>query len=418
MSWFTQHPFARHRKINVARAKSNRFQPAVQALEERMAPAVLVNPVFGVEPFQTDRHGEMSSPTVQLIFWGDFWNGIDSPNSLSVINAAQRVIDSGYLQGLTQYGSDGQATLGITLGNQKLQASWVAGSVTSGFGVFTINSVVNAGKLFDSGSNPTIYVVVTPPGIVDDINQPNTGFNFNNDIWVSTKLSNIADSFSLPFSHELAETMSDPVQLFGLIHSGITFGPGPQWFSGGDDQIGDHEGNRYSYREPNGALVQPFWSRDDGAWLATDGNQQRLVMDALWNFPANVQVGSLGANFTGEFDLTIDGDQFGVVGQPGSFDDSIVLDTTPAGGLSVNINGEKFQFDPNRIRNITVNTGWGNDTVDIRSMVQPSNVDPVAYTINLSDGNDTVNVMPTSENLNGVVAPLSRRAGPRLILTP
>ncbi|MGX9554747.1 hypothetical protein ACWXZL_34205, partial [Pseudomonas aeruginosa] len=91
-------------------------------------PTAIFNPVFGVESILTDRHGEMSSVNVPLIFWGDFWQGTSSPQAVAVQQAAQRVLDSGALALLQQYGSDGHANLGMTWHNVHVQAVWVPGA--------------------------------------------------------------------------------------------------------------------------------------------------------------------------------------------------------------------------------------------------------------------------------------------------
>ena len=302
-----------------------------------------------------------------------------------------------------------------------------AGTVPTGhFSAYGIYGVVNT-ALYNTfgvygGPSNTIYAVVTPPGVADDT-PTDAGFNSDSTMWIgvnvrsqanSVSIPAMQDSFSWTFGHEVAETMSDPSPLFGAIHNGVNFAPGNLFLDDLGHQIGDNEGNSYSYREPNGALVQPLWSSLDQAWAVTDTNRQHVTLDPIWvdssgnTFSTGANRFKIGVTFTGQFDLDITGDQFGVSGQPGSFDDYVVLDKTAAGGLLVTLNGEPFQFEPNTVRNVTINTAGGNDTVDLLSTVTNSpKVPDINYTINLSGGSATVNVMPLSSNLDGVIAPLT-----------
>jgi hypothetical protein len=56
----------------------------------------------------------LNSPTVYFIFIGSMWgkDGDPSDAAVSAIHAAKELLDSSYLSGLTQYGSDGHAVYG------------------------------------------------------------------------------------------------------------------------------------------------------------------------------------------------------------------------------------------------------------------------------------------------------------------
>jgi hypothetical protein len=68
-------------------------------------------------------------------------------------------------------------------------------------------------------------------------------------------------------------------------------------------------------------------------------------------------------------DLTIEGDQFGP-----NYDDNIVIDKTAAGGLQITINGNTVEYAPDQIKNLTINTGGGTNTVTLLT--------PFSFTLN------------------------------------
>src|SRR5207248_8875365 len=102
------------------------------------------------------------------------------------------------------------------------------------------------------------------------------------EIWVSTNTNSNGtintDQFSTYLSHEVAEIMSD------LGDGGYKVNPGASWPGGGSgNQIGDYEGNAYSWRQANGTVVQPYWSKNNNAWLVPDGKSQTLSLNPIWN---------------------------------------------------------------------------------------------------------------------------------------
>lgn len=407
MNWFLPHTGSESRKPAEVN-RSARARLSVEPLEDRTVPTAVFDPVFGREPIQTDRHEEVSSPNVVLVFWGNFWGGPNTFLTGPIQDAAQRVLDSDYLSMLTEYGSDGHAHLGFTRDNVHVTSFWVPGTVPDGH-FNGVNTFFVARGAVNPPAN-SLYVVVTPPGVMSD-NPKVVGYNGFDTLWVGVNPTANpnpttigpaeVDTFSLIFGHELAEAMSDPIGILG--HRGVTVGPGDHWVSGGDDQIGDNEGNAYTYREPNGALVQPLWSDAKLAWVATDGNTQAVNLHPIWK--GIDQLGfSTKATFSGQYDLTVSGDQLA------SPDDLILLDTT-AGGLLVNLNGELFHFDPGQIRNVTVIPGAGTNSVVIRSMAPGVN-----YTVNTSNHfastQTTVDVMPATADLDGVNTQLHVNGGP------
>jgi hypothetical protein len=355
-------------------------------MEDRLVPTVMYhyNPLFGVET-QADGNGDvLRSPTVHFIFWGSWWaSHQDQAQSLQA--AAGKIIDSGYLARLDQYGSDGFAVLG----NRAFDFSDPA---SGHFGPGGINDCVN-GQL-DASALPrddnAIYVVVTSPGVVSD--DPNAGgFNDKEDypeVWVSTsflpaggkvKANTVAntDRFTTYLSHEIAECMSSLDGDGFMVHPGANFKTDLPHTG----QIGDYEGNNYLFREPNGVQVQPYWSDDDKAWITPDGFSQNLNLNPIWN----------GTKFTGTYALDIQGDE--LLPLPG-LADHITIDAQ--GGIRVNLNGWQTQFDPGRIASVHVSAGVHDAWIDVEGTAG------VPLTIDLGTGQDTVNITPTAKNLDRI----------------
>src|SRR5262249_42516922 len=91
----------------------SRFKPkqvclAMEALEDRMVPTVIFNPVFGSDNVLKLPDIGLQNPAVTLIFSGSSWN---ATNEQPLRDAMQRILSGPYLSKLTQYHSDGQAHL-------------------------------------------------------------------------------------------------------------------------------------------------------------------------------------------------------------------------------------------------------------------------------------------------------------------
>src|SRR5438270_12867069 len=107
----------------------------MEALENRRMMSVVYHPVFGVETQKQDNGATLSSPPVELIFWGSFWNGTNSPQAQAIENAAANVLNSPYVRLTSQYGTDGQASLS--------QFAWDASNPSNGhFNDGDISSVI------------------------------------------------------------------------------------------------------------------------------------------------------------------------------------------------------------------------------------------------------------------------------------
>src|SRR5207245_11098691 len=104
--------------------------------------------------------------------------------------------------------------------------------------------------------------------------------------------------------------------------------------------------------------------------------------------------------------LTVNG------GQLPNPNDAITIDQAN-GVYSVTMNGEVAQFDAKEffravapVTTITVNTGNGDDTVDLES---PLSSCPA--TANLGSGTDTVNISSTAQNLKNIAEAVTINGG-------
>jgi hypothetical protein len=370
--WFRGGPKA-------SRARRSR-RLAIEVLEDRSVPTVLVSPFFGAEAQSQDGPAKLSSPQVFLTYWGSYWGGTSTAQAGTIRNAASAVLGSSFLSGVRQYGSDGQASLAPLAG---YDSSVPPPGFSQGALSAVVHNQIHHGPLPEPDGPPhtPIYVVVTPPGALSALKN-DIGYNTNDqdldggplagdvdnipEVWVSTSLTNPndptslnLDQFTLTLSHELAEVMSD----FGS--GGVEASAPAAWVAaggGGDNQIGDREGNSYAYRLGGGVDVQPIWSRADHAWLVADGNSQTVHLAAApkaWDtsHPA------AGPVFNGKYDITINGGQLAA----GPNDTFQVSEATLAGHdmVQVRLNGELFQFDTASVNSLTINTGAGSDVVNV-----------------------------------------------------
>ena len=373
----------------------------IEPLEERKMMSVVYHPVFGTEAQKNGNGSSLSSPPIYLIFWGSYWGGTNTPQAQAIENAANKVVNSSFFNVVQQYGSDGNATIGDGTWNYAYDSSNpTSGGFSDGDVSSVIENQIDNGPLpeSDTPAHDPIYVVVTPPNVVSNVANA-AGFNYDDHdydfpfdfdtmhsawVWSGTNGNGTVnvDQFSLVFSHEIAESMSDPGG------GGAEFYPGASWTGGGSgNQIGDYEPNSYSFREPDGALIQPEWSRADGAAVADNGTSQNFDLYPIWN----------GTKFTGQYNLVVNGDQ------RGSHDDLISVGKTSSGGVSVTLNGENTSFDPGRIKTVTVNSGDGQDTIFVQDTIVPTTINSNSP---LNGPDDTV-IIGDGGNTQGILAPLT-----------
>jgi hypothetical protein len=410
------------------RGKSGRRQASaplkVEALEDRSVPTVIYNPAFGAEtliktPNNDNNYQTLSSPTVFLIFWGQYWGttiGTQQESSLAL--DAFAVLRSHYLSQLNQYGSDGNAFYG---------AAWIDTSSNSNrngnsnsaiqneiaYAINHSNGAISAPPSGATQLTSPIYAVIGDPN-----NSPgNGGFNVNgtytpsggsaipiNMIFAGTGggTAGIDEfSFGLTFSHEMAERMTDPTN----DTNGVEVSPPARLPANllvtGTPQIGDFEPEpnnqaHYAYRVNSAGIsvvVQPYWSNADQAYIVPDGNSQTVTLSPIWTVDSK---GS--ASFSNQYDLTVTGDQGGVR------NDVVTIDGTAA-STTVVLNGESFAFDAGRIRKITLKMGIGSNTVNVKDVAAGQQVFVVG------GGSDTVNI-GSAGSVQGILGPVDVKDPP------
>jgi hypothetical protein len=381
-----------HRGPGARRPRKLPRRLELETLEDRAVPTVMFNPHFGQETI-TDHGGtKLNSPPVYLIFWGSYWqSGAGAQMAANIQSQTANLLSGPYLSGLKQYGVDGHAQLArVVFDGSNPQAGFSDQQIKDVF-----NSQIDNNHLPESDDTRTapIYVVLTPPNLSS--NTPGAGgyhgVDTDTDLvtifpfpivevdhmayaWVGGfggTTSSQLDSYMGALSHEVAETITDPM-IDTFFKQGITSTQPGFPSSQGNTEIGDWEpdGNLYNYRV-NGVMVQAYYSKADQAFIVPDGNSQKFFLDPIWN---------ADNSFTGTYNLRVQGDQVGI-------NDVIALDVSSAGGVAVNLNGEAAQFDPGVIKAVNVFTGNGNDIVNVQRTLAG-----VPTTINLGSGTDIVNV--------------------------
>jgi hypothetical protein len=167
------------RKSRGPAARPRRARPlALEQLEDRVTPAVVFNQVFGVETDKQDGNAVLNSPPVFLIFWGSYWS-THASDVANVRGAVSNVVSSAYLSGISQYGSNGIATL-----SPVTDFSTSADPSNGGFKGSDIDDVVQneidnnvLPESDGAGPQTPIYAVITPPGIKSSLGGNVAGFN-------------------------------------------------------------------------------------------------------------------------------------------------------------------------------------------------------------------------------------------------
>lgn len=280
------------------------FRPRVECLEDRLVPTVSFQPHFGAEILQRGSGPVLDSTPVYLIFEGHYWQ---RPTGLSyddVINRVTEILASSYLSGLQQYGSNCFAYLAGWSFDSSMPTTFDA----SGNEWFSENDLqTTAGANMRNGlyapSSEPLYFVVTAPGVGDATTPWADGYHneqtsYYHVWWFSipqqvpygwtgvfgSTRAEQTDRFSQIFSHELAEAVSDP---YPFTNPAVLMRPGKDWVGGEAEslgEIGDFEPGGYTYvlRLSNGAVVQPYWSNRDQAFIIPDGNAQTFSLTPHW----------------------------------------------------------------------------------------------------------------------------------------
>jgi hypothetical protein len=375
----------------------------VETLEMRDVPTVLFTPVFGAETIHGSLSDGMQHPAVNLIFSGPTWSSSQGKQEeAAIIASVQAILNSPYLSGLTEYGSDGKANLGSVTTTSNTVTMTGSGNSTQAT-LSSVDGVIQAAFFngfalpgYNDWQHAPIEFVISDPTSTGNFSH---GYNQQGQwffppnypffqmpahvVWVGTMTPTGSgagpvdiDRFTVTFSHELVETMSDPDG------NGITVTPPAKLPKSilGDGQIGDNEadGQRYVSRV-DGQLVQAYWSNRYQAFIVPDGNTQTVTLIGIWKEDSATNT----EFFTNTFQLWVNGDQLGP-----NYADTLYLATTNTGNLFVSLNTEGFTFELNEIAQVFVDTGGGVNTVNVYSL--PSTLN--SLTVESVGGTDTVNI--------------------------
>lgn len=348
---------------------------AVEQLEVRQLLTAVFNTQFGAEtligtaPFSS----VMNNVTVHVLFWGNTWDTATGPSSATAFNEAKAIINSTYLKGLTEYGSNGVvSSIDSYVDTASNPSSTFNPGVLTGSSLTEaqneLTAVVNAGNLAGPGSPANLNVAPIYFIITDPAHNGGTNGGYNTSGTVATKSVNIcsmgtslsgtqvsAISFGNTFSHEMAEHLTDDSDPGGARFNLPAGMPASLGFSGAQ-QVADGEAEpngQAHYTLPlNGAFVQPFWSANFNAFIVPDGNSEQFTLNPIWNTTTNV--------FSGQFNLVINGDQLA------NKDDALTVGVDPTGTfIQLTLNGQTDLFTAGEVKSITFNGLTGNDKLTL-----------------------------------------------------
>jgi hypothetical protein len=349
-------------------------------MEVRVVQTLVFTPVFGDESIApSSKDDGLKSPVINVIFQGGYWSGTNGPADEATLLADFKSIVGGpYLSGLTQYGSDGKASIGAKPETTPYNINGTSSLANPPFSISQLRSFVqlqiNDQVIAAPGKQPAIYVVVTSPGAVTSDESGSAGYNVPSTglhvIWASTALNGSGriniDNTTRTFSHEIVETISDPDPsgVTVVLPSGLPASLVPT----GTLQIGDGEpdGYRYTYRL-NGVLVQPYWSESDRLFIVPDGNSERFQVQPIWNGSGKTE------SFSGQYSLTVWGDQ-----SSANQNDTLGAGPTSAGGTYVSLDGQSVAFDPGKLKYVQLYGGQGTNTFVISGAESGQNVQAVS----------------------------------------
>src|SRR5579884_3093869 len=378
------HALIRRGRRSAAPVEPARPRLRVRQLECRTVPTVVFLPHFGLEPTSDGPGAVLSDTPVYLLFWGSYWNTTaGSSSKQSIISSINHEYNSSMYGRLSQYTD----AFGDTAGPAYVLATWTATEYPdpspSGFADYQIQSVVRDAindpnspilspihtELNDGGHAP-IYLVITPPNIAWSGAPGSTGYHSEYLTipqsvlygWIGNFGS--MDGITVSTSRVTADAMTDPAGNSWSIQ------PASFWpFGGSWGEIGDFEARSYTYRI-YGSLTRAFWDNNAQVFTIKEGNAQKFFVEPQWS-ASNQYLGGT---------LVINGNQL----PSNNGNDTIYVNTTPSGGLVVNLNGEVVSFDPGQITALDIRPGGGLNTVNVLST-------PLGMTTQIDDqGQDTV----------------------------
>jgi hypothetical protein len=386
--WFSGVCLSKRRNLSPKRRLERRWRPELECLEERTVPTIVFAPQFGTEATIFRAGPKLSSTPVYLILWGSYWNSAVGYSQVStIISSVSAELSSPIFSGLTQYGSNGLS---------HYQAAWTDTALGDPSTVFfdsQLQSVVlNAindpnSPIFPPGSGTTpLYVVVTPPGVAPlNLLQAN---GYHSDFAGATTqgTQNLAyawlpyngslDALTTDLSREVADAITDPYPT-----SGVSVQSGATWNPSGTGDIGDFEATAYTYRV-DGLLTQALWDVNANAFTVHDGTSQNFYLTPAWNNLDQFLGSSLSL-------------------KPDNQVNTVSIDETSAGGITVTMNNEVVTFNPGQITSVQVEPPAG--SAQLQLSINDTNV-PVTVVGSASD--DTVEVGNGTDGVQGITAPI------------
>ena len=402
-AWTTrQTPRRPHRQQR--RRATTRF--LLETLEDRVVPTILFpSQTYGSESVADGGGQKLANVTLVPIFWGPYWNQTAGVlNRFNEFNDALNLSESPYFSGLQQYvgGTPHVSVASTFYTNSSTAPTTGTPESTLTSEVFGIVGSGIAGGQFPAppsfGGSTPIYVVVTPPGAVNDypasngkpagtasgwnknipnvLYPPSSGAPFGNAhvIWEEGYTTD-DDAFTATLGHETLERMTDPYD-----PTGVTIGPG---------QLGDGNARFMNYRV-NGVLVQSYWSQANSAYIIPDGNSFLFKVTGALQPQFGEGTGST---------LTIVGGQNGIANN-----DTVTVDRSATGVVTVWYDGQTVQFDSGAINSVVIDEmGLGSLNVSVTGNWAGTNSSQVPITVFGSlVGATTINVTPASGGLGNL----------------
>ncbi len=383
-----KHPARRQGNFAARAGSANVYRPKCENLEDRSVPSILFSST-GSRTITDSGGPVLSAMQVDLIFWGSGWNFAVPGLKDNIAAAARTVLNSHDFDGLSQYRSIGHGSLlrtdTITTSSPPASFTTAAGGDVSTF----VANNINNGTLPAPNGHILYFVVPQPGSATSDCGcggRHLAGIASSNRVFpyglVSDPAGTSVDTLSWIMSHEFVEAATNPewnITVGGVSQAAFHV-PGSN-----GDEIGDGEPDgTYLYpvkdnaTPPNTTLVQAYLSQRDHAYIVTDGTTQNFLVSS-----SRV--------------LTINGDQLA------NKSDTIAIDDIN-GAVRAYMNGETVQFTPGAINSVVINTGTGNDTVNIQGNEWP-------VTVNLGGGTDAVTVGDLYHNLDRIRATVTANAG-------
>jgi hypothetical protein len=373
-----------------------------------VVPTIVFSPQsFGAETAVDGGGTKLTNVTYELLFWGSYWGTSAGNTELwRDVGLARSLSQTTYFSGLQPYlGSS--PTVGMAANPyQDLSTSAPTGPI----GDATLHSEVSnlvSGAITNGllpqprafGNSVPIYVVVTPPGSIDNLPASQgggtaSGWNLNVSgvvypqygdnraelgnaevIWVSDFVT--ADNFTVNLGHESAEIMTDPHQDASGV---LVTSTNPT------SQICDNAARNLNYRL-NGVMVQSYWSQSMGAFIVPDGNSYEFFVSGGGHSQFSAGQGST---------LGIRGGQAGF-----TTDDTVTVNRAPDGAVTATYDGQTVQFDDGAITDVSIyEAGIGSLIVNITGTWSGSDVFKPPITVNGSPlSATTINITPDSGGL-------------------